>query len=333
MDKYIVGGKIYKNVLADVLLKIKYYLDSNKDCDIKDICDYGNELVKCKLNEVYKKSKKGMSLPFTISLNNCLGYFYDTVILKESDIIKIEFGINIDDSIVNGCDTFVIKNNELSVSDPYISFLDDMKTEVVKRILPKEIIVDDALYEEGYITTDDIRIMIESKCTENDCFPVENCTSYQHNIELGLDKWSDSKRMILNYTKYYDESDRLIDINTCSEFEKGEVYTIDLTIIPNEFDSLPKIIMSTPGYIGRLNEYNYNLKLKSSRELYNKISNEYNTNGFYIKEFDSPKERMGRKECIDNGILDLYEVLYYNRNVYSKKFTIYVNKNKSLLFN
>lgn len=335
MDKYIDAGKIYNDVLASVLIKIKYFLESDKDCYIKDICDYGNELIKNEIEKIHKGSKRGISLPFTISVNNCIGYYYDNkreIKLEENDIIKIEFGVYIEKCIVNGCDTFLIKDNKLTRDDKYIKFLEKLSEKVIRKILPNNIKVDDTMYLEGHITTDDIRTMIESECTKKECFTLENCTSYQHNKELGLDKWRESKKIILNYKKYYDENNNVIEYNNCDEFENGEVYTIDLSIVPLEEDDIDdiKVYSKEECYIYKFNECYYNLKLKSSKEFYRKIMNNHGKNAFYIKEYPSPKDRMGKKECRDNGILDEYIVRYANKNVYTKKFTIYINNKRCL---
>lgn len=328
MDNYISAGKIYKIILDKIICKILYFLKSNTNCFLTDICDYGNKLI--------EEASCTIALPVTISLNNCIGYFYDTnreIILKESDIIKIEFGINIKNCIVNGCDTFIIKDKHLSKDNKYIKFLDKLQNKIIRKILPKEILVEDSLYQEGYITTDDIRMLIESNCTKNRCFPLQNSTSYQHNKHLGLDKWSESKKIILNYKKQYDKNDYLLELNNCDFFENGEVYTININIIPDEDDNVEKIFSKDEFYICRLNEYNYNLKLRNSRNFFSKIRNKHSKNAFYITNYNDPKEKLGQKECFNNGILDKYMVNYCNKDVFSKKFTIYINETGCILLN
>ncbi|NDA55286.1 MAG: hypothetical protein EBX61_03075 [Betaproteobacteria bacterium] len=52
----------------------------------------------------------------------------------------------------------------------------------------------------------DVKIEVESKCTEHNCFPMENCTSYQYvpdnTLEIDVPKY-----IVLNHKKYYDDND------------------------------------------------------------------------------------------------------------------------------
>ena len=116
--------------------------------------------------------------------------------------------------------------------------------------------------------------------------------------------------MILNHRKYYDMDDYLISPENINyEFEKDDIYTINLSVIPttDERSSEDNIKYKNNGesHIYRLNEYTYSLKLKSSKAFYNQIKSNHKNYGFDISLYNhDTKNRMGIKECLNNNILD-----------------------------
>jgi methionine aminopeptidase len=317
-----ICGKVY-NILKD-------NITSGNMLTVVELERLGNKTIKEECNLVYKRIKnKGIAFPISISLNNCVGnYTYENGndeynIIKNGDVVKIELGVNIDGCIAILGETIIYnnENNESNNDDiKYIEFLNKLQKEIVKIIKHGEI-------------NDEVKTYIESKCTELECFPVENTISYQHfDGKLSTDE---SKYMITNYKKYYDEDDVLISKeNLCFEFEKNEVYTINLSIIKNnsEGDTEHNYTQAHNPHIYRFNEYFYNLKLSSSRTFCSLIHEEYQKNAFdYVPYKNTIKYKSGIKESLKNGILIEYPI-YYNKNqtkVFHKKFTIVVNENNS----
>ena len=198
VTKYHTGasicGKIY-NELKNLII------NENKRC-VKELSEIGNTRMLEELSKIYKKEKdKNIAFPVSISLNNCIENFvydynnpdseYNTI--KDTDVIKIEFGVSISGCISIIGETFTI--NENKQVDEINTFLTKIQKDIIKRIKHEE-------------TADEIRMYIESKSTDNDVFPIENCMSYQQ--EVGQLTGSESKYMILNYKKYYDKDDYLI---------------------------------------------------------------------------------------------------------------------------
>lgn len=313
-----ICGKVY-NILKDNIM-------SGKVLDVRTLEILGNETIneECKL--VYKRLKnKGIAFPISISLNNCVGnYTYENLndeynIIKSGDVVKIELGVNIDGCIAILGET-IVYNNKDDENIKYIEFLNKIQKDIVKIIKQGEI-------------NDEVKTYIESKCTELNCFPVENTISYQHfDGKLYTDE---SKYIITNYKKYYDEEDMLIGKqNLCFEFENDDVYTINLTIIKNNSENETDHVYIEPHqpHIYRFNEYFYNLKLASSKAFCSLIHEEYQKNAFDCVAYkDKPKYKFGIKESLKNGILIQYPV-YYSKDkctVFHKKFTIVVNENGS----
>lgn len=320
LTKYNTAAKICGHVWTT----LKEMILTKQILDVKQLEIMGDTLINDECNKIYKREKvKGIAFPTSISLNNCVGYYLheqsnkEYNVIKDDDVIKIELGVNIGGCIAVLGETIV---NEKYLK--YVDFLDQLQKDIVKMIVPGEI-------------NDEIKIHIESKCTEIGCFPVENNTSYQQ-LDNQLNT-QESKCIITNYKKYYDEDDNLLIDNLCYEFEENEVYTINLTIIPNNNDQTDETehlyIERHPPHIYRCNEFYYNLKLKSSREFYSNVKNKYNTNAFSGLEYKNDvRSRIGIKESMENGILDSYPIYYSKDNypIFHKKFTIVVCKDKSI---
>lgn len=303
--------------------------------DVQMLHGIGQEILEKECRAVYKKDKRGPSFPVSISLNNCVGsYIYDeskSSCIQPGDIIKIELGVNIGECIAHYgrtiertetnelCECKSMETNERSETERIERLFDELQRGVTK------------LMKVGG-TNDEVRILIEGFCSDNKIFPVENCSSYEH--REGQYKTDESKYIILNYQKYYDDDDTLLTLpNDCFEFEEGEVYTIDLTVIPENSEQSVKYIEHHPPHIYRYNNFFYNLKLKNSREFCSKVKGIHGNNAFSVLPYTKdPRAKVGIRESVDNGILEPYNVLYTKPDVpvYMRKFTVIVGKEKGL---
>lgn len=320
-----ICNKIYDEIKSKILIEFKE--NNVKSIDILELIEFGNKRILEEMSKYFKKSKKtkGIACPVSITTNNTVLYYtYDFEFkenplnyIKETDIIKINLGVTINDCIANLCETFTILENK-SI-DKIIKQLNKITNKMVDMIAPGEI-------------NDEIRILVESKCTEKDIFPIENCISFQQK-EGNID-FDDSKFLILNYKKKYDSDDNLVSLdNLCFEYEPNEVYTIQLSVVQiDETDNKIEYKKLRSSHLYRFNENHYSLKLKNSREFLNETKSKHNNYLFDIQEYyKNAKNKMGINECIKNGLLQEYPIITVTQNelplpVITKIFTILVTE-------
>ena len=328
IERYNTCAKICKNVYKKLKELILQNIKENRQSDLNELSKFGDKLIQERCQEVYKNHlNKGIRYPVSISLNNCVsGYVYerrdatykdDYNKIKRGDVVKIDLGVYIGDSHVIYGDTFFAQIETQNSEGVYLNLLERLKDGIKKEIKVGNV-------------NDDVKMYIESRCSEYDCVPVENCTSHQQLQDS--DETDEEKLIILNYQKYYDEEDRLILPNYCYEFEEGEIYDINLTIVKGE-KSCGK--MKHDSHIYRFNKYFYNLKLKASREFLKQCKTKNGINCFRIDEWnENPKWRIGIKECVTGGILEEYPILYEKQEslVFTKKFTIMVTRDGCFVF-
>ena len=321
-----ICGKVYLEIKSKILLE--FIENKVEKMDILPLLEYGNERIKQETNSVYKKIKdKGIASPTSISLNNCVGnYIYDYTnkdnlnnFIKVDDIIKINLGVTLNGCIANLCETFLIKPNE--PINKIIDFLDSLQESII-----------DTIGE----SNDDTRILIESECTNNDVFPIQNCTSYEQ--KPGLVKFDECKYIILNHTKHYDRNEELIGLeNLCFEYLENEVYTIDLSVTSTLDDTPIKYKKDDSVHLYRFNEYHYSLKFKSARGFFNETKQKYNNYYFDINPYKNIKNSFGIRETLKSGILEESPIIYATQNknvipVVTKRFTLMItNDNCKLL--
>jgi len=339
--KYKLAGLVCKIVFTDLKHKI---LNDNYH-DVLSICKLGNKLLLEKCNELSKKylletfiNDVKIAFPTSISLNNCVGnYIYekeggpDFNLIKPNDLVKIELGLNIDNCINIFGESFVYTDHHHDYHhdhhhdhhhDKLLKVLDKLESKITKMANVET-------------TNDDIKILVESFCTEYDCFPVENTYSYQHTLDhLQTDE---SKYIVTNHQKYYDEDDNLVGgEDICFDLEENDVFTINLSIIPNGNEENEKehvYIEKYQPHLYKYNEYYHNFKLQSSKQFYSYIKKTHGNNVFSMIDYkDNVKYRMGLKESLENGVLNTYPVLFNKEKlpVYFKKFTLIVGKEKGI---
>jgi methionine aminopeptidase len=317
LTKYNIAAGICRKVFLDIRESIMA-----GNVNVKDICEFGTNRICEECNKVFKKeTNKGVAFPVCVSLNDCVGsYVYEKDNdkynkLKSGDTLKIEMGVNIGGCIASFGDTFIYNSSE---QDRYKMVLDEITGIITNNI------------KAGF-TTHELRRLVEARCTEFDCFPMENCVSYQRQRanEFELPKY-----IVLNHQKYYDDDDNLIvEPNYCFEFEEGEVYDINLTMLWSTEKEHVYKERHLP-HVARFNEYYHGLKLKSSREFCSDVKTKYSNGAFELSKYtDNVKYRMGIRECESAGILDTFPVLYekHGNNVFFRKFTVVVGKGKCVL--
>lgn len=332
LNKYKLAGLVCKTVFD----KLKHEICINKRENVSDLIQLGNKLLidECKsLSEKYnlKNFIKNIKIgfPTCISLNNCSGYYvhennYDKYnYINKEDLVKIELGLNIDDCINIYGDSFYILPEKYEENKEMFNLLNKLEHKILKKMKVGK-------------TNDDIKILIESLCTEYDSFPVENSLSFQH-IDNHI-QTDESKYIVTNYRKYYDEDDCLIvKPDICFDLEENEVFTINLTLIKNKLDDSDHIYTELhKPHIYKYNEYFHNFKLQSSKQFYSLIKKNHGTNPFSMIDYnDNIKNRIGFKESFDNGIINQYTILYNKEKlpIYFKKFTLMVGKEKGIILN
>ena len=329
-QRYISSSKICKVVLDEIILKIQ----KSQILILKELYLYGNTRLQemlsndeLLLEKVGPKPSKdeihSIAFPTSISLNNCVGnYLYcEDEKINPGDVVKIQLGVNLGGCIVNIGETIIYKDDEekecKDQHQKYLNLLKKLQTKIKEKMISGN-------------TNDDVKILIESTCTEYGCFPVENTISYQH-LD-GQEFTDESKYIITNYKKYYDNDDYLIvPPNMCFEFERGEIYTVKLVVIPNNFDNLDetdhKYIQNEQTHIYRFNDTFHDLKLKMSRKFVSRTKKEHMTNAFNAIEYsENGKSRVAIKQCCESGILEKYPITCSKDkyNVYHKIFTVII---------
>lgn len=320
LNNYKLAGKICKLVIN----KLKNQILEKNQNDILQLSNLGNKLLLEEYEKITKKNDAKIAFPTCISLNNCVGYYVyennnnEFNFIKPDDLVKIELGLNINGSINITGDSFFMnnKNNDMEV----FKMLNKLENKITKLANVNS-------------TNDDIKMLIESYCTNYEYFPVENTVSYQHLLEhIQTDE---SKYIITNFQKYYDEDDNLmIPQDICFELEENDVFTINLTIIPNNKEEKNHIYCEKHlPHIYKYNEYFHNFKLQSSKEFYANIKKNHGFNAFSMVDYQkNVKNRIGLKESLENGILNSYPILYNKEKlpVFFKKFTLIIGKEKGI---
>lgn len=294
---------------------INFLRDLKWNCSIKD---FRNFLIL----ELKKETEICIYFPPCISLNNCLGFYSpcedDKLCIKNGDIIKVEYGIrNLDgkNKFLFG-KTFIADNinsdsSSSSSSNLPIYFLENLYKKIKK---------------EEFSCTDDLRMFIESECAENKFVPIQNCLSFQQET----DDYT-SSYFYLNYKKEYDSNDYLIGLENLNfDINSGDIFDINLTILP-EKDNQKFQTYSKPTQLFKIDEFNrINLKLKSSRMIYNLAKKTYGDDVFCFNDLSlnnsnlsKAQAKIGLADCVKKEVFEEFPILFIKGDdpVYYRKFS------------
>jgi methionine aminopeptidase len=321
--KYYTASQINQSVEQFVLSEIERGIR-----DVKKLTSIGNDFIKQQLASVYKREKnKFVAFPVSISIGNCVGnYIYEENndkynVIGDDTTFKIQFGVNIGGCIGMFSDTYCLQNKQVVKAKTSELF------QKLKKICQKTIFSTN--------TNDTLRQLLEIECNQYGYKPLINNVSYQG--EKNEISFSESKYILLNPKKEYDLDGNVISHpNDCFEFEENEVYHMSIQLVADNDEIHLEQVQKHKAHICRFNEYYFSFKTKSAKEFYNTMKKQCECNAFsYLDISENPAYKIGKRECLNSGILEEFPVYYLkenNNNVYCCGFTVIVGKRCGYLY-
>lgn len=299
--------KIAEDIFRDAI----NYISKNK-CTIGELRRYVGDKIRSR--------GLRLSFPVCISIGNCIGFNCEDSekIIQEDDLCKIEFGL----TNIQTSENFYF--GKTRSSSGIVNALEDIYKSILKE-------------KDSFECTDDLRLFIEGKCAEADLVPIKNCISFQQDDENGCGYF------YLNYTPEYDTNDYLTNLENLNfDINRGDRFDINITVLEDDNDNDDNIkynhkIITNSGHVGNIfkilpdiNNSHRNLKLKSSRMLYNLVKKQYLYDAFHFNSLDLNGSnlsilgaKMGLRECIEKDLFEEFPISWVKDTpVYFRKFTI-----------
>ncbi len=296
------GGEIHKTIKEYIYEHIE--LDMNLYDLAIDIESKINDLVKYDINNPLDG---GVAFPTGLSVNNCAAHWTpykdNKKVVKKSDVIKIDFGVHINGSIIDSAFTF-------SLDEKYNKLLESSKTSTDLAISLAR--PDMLLSEIGNEIEENMRSYeIELNGKVKKIVPVKNLCGHEINrFEIHGDKVIPNVKCPF-YNKRIKE-DEYYAVETFSSTGKGETYE------DNRNNSHYMI--------------NYKKKKESDIDLYKYIIKNYNTLAFTDRWFDFNVNKKDLNELCEMEVIKKYPPIYdIDKKSYIAQFeeSIYVGEKKT----
>jgi curved DNA binding protein len=322
LEKYKVGGIIVTNVINGILNNVKPEESLNK------LYELGYNLYNKEINKYFNKKKlvngKGLSFPLSLSLNNVAGYYINrdvSILLKEGDILKIDFGVHIDGYPSVACITKLVTNNIEECDKNKLKLIDvlnEAKNEALKLIKPE--------------STNKEFVKKMEKVVKKYGFNLLTCNG-QHEKAPGVISYQMSQNIIDGKNDGDTENvHKLILLRGNdtfdfelfeTEFEENEVYAIDIGISTGS-GKMSKLDNTTNIY-KRNNDIFYSLKMKASKKTLSNIKGYFPLD---VSKISNPRFKFGLNECLKNKLIEEYPVMAEKDNhiIGRIKFTVIIRR-------
>ena len=260
---------------------------------------------------------KGIAFPVSISPNHLCGHFSpskeDSFALKEGDLVKIDFGVQIDGYPVvlahsvlldDGKDSESMSLKKKAMSCAYVA----LET-AVKSLRPE-------------VTNEEVTQIFEDVSDAYGLDTVEGVLSHEHK------RWVLDGKNVISLKKQHDNHvEKII-------FEKSDIFSLDVLVSTNESDTKVKESELRTMVFMRNSDEKYDLKTKMSRRFFGEVEKNKKF-AFSLNEFeDQISARAGCHECLKHGLLQPFPVLEEKtgQDIAHFKWTIAISSKRILLF-
>lgn len=310
-DKTLVNAIKASNVHKKVGIFIRNNIKPNMSLkDVSIIIE--NEIKKETEFNTGKPLDKGIGFPTGLSINNCAAHYTpnygeENIIFKESDILKIDYGVHYEGTIIDSA--FTISFNPHY--EEFINISKNLTNYAVSLCGPDVVLGDIGKDIEEYIKSKEIEI---------------NGIVYPINIMSDL-----SGHKISKYEIHAGKAVPNINIYYPLRMQENEYYAIE----PFITTGLGKSIYKEPNSHYMLTRGHCNVELynNNDKKLYNIIKKNYSTLPFcqrWLYELNNNMDYNAvLKKLVDKKILNVYPPIYDIENSIISQFehTIYIKEN------
>ena len=305
-----IAAKIHKKVRKELYTIIK------PGIKLLDICNYIENRVKVLTKNHGNQVNGGIAFPTGISLNNIAAhwtpYVDDASVLKESDVCKIDFGVQINGWIIDSAFT-------VNLDKKYQKLMDASK-EAVSGLI-NHIGCDMLISELGEISEEIVKsyeIEVNGKLTP--ILPISNLTGHS------IDQWKiHAGKSIIN-----------VKNNSNERIDGDEFFAIE--VFTSTGNGVCKMADYSNHFMLKDNpKKNIKLKLKRSYECLNFLKSNFNTLAFcprFIYNINSSKKYdLCFNDLFNNGLLNSYPPVYDVIGSHTAQFehTIYISDQKKII--
>lgn len=287
--------EFYNNLMNDIITQSKKGL-----IDI----DKTNQFTNDNLNKDFFVKE-----PLSISLNEYYQFQHHKGIVNvcPSDVIKVSISFSDGKNVQQFANTFKIDNQQEAKLYKFLNYRLKQKLE---RFI-KERQLEEEKDPENELTTDDLCIFIKNEALKHNLQVVPNIFSES----LDNQKW-----FAVEFKKVFDENDILTTRpNFCFQLCKGDVF--NLTVLFVNCDAEFKEGSHKSGFY-KFTDVRADLKLKSSRDFYNKSPK----NKIFFADTSDSKTAIAINECVKQNVLENVPVLFnkIGDNTYLYKSTLFI---------
>lgn len=328
VNKYKIAADISNKALKTVLDKVA------PEANTLDLCLLGDKVVADETAALFKRQKqmkKGIAWPTCISVNNTICHYSplptypSPVIIKDGDMVKVEIGAHIDGFPAFAAHTVVVgasAENKVTGRKADVMWAAYNAAEITLRML-----------KPGMVNRDITKI-IQKTTSAYDCCPIQNMASY--NIEKDvvegeksiLQNPVDQLQSRLAREGNKDESptgtqDKSKESNAVlgekCEIKVNDVWAIDVLASTGEGRVHPTEYKTS--LYRRDPNSSYQLKMKASREILSKATEDHGCMTFSLRSFENEtRTRLGLKECITHEVIQEHPVMKEKTGQYVAQF-------------
>jgi methionine aminopeptidase len=265
------------------------------------ICIFCDSMMKELLSKLYKKSKKGISIPTCLSINEIVAHDSysekNDYKLQDGDIIRIELACHIDDSVASVGDTIKVGDNEWDKSKLMLAAQKAMEVGIM------------GIYPNQPITNFMKNLEKVAKCFNLNLVKRPN-VFHEYDTTILFD-WAfrDSDNfnepswvVVKDHELELEDEELSEDIDKNLDFTIGEAY--HMTVAFTTSQKKANVSNKTPAiYQNTINRYT--LKTKAARELLNNVTKQFDTECFKLSDINmnEASAKLGMRECLNHGVL------------------------------
>uniref|UniRef100_A0A7S1TG38 Peptidase M24 domain-containing protein n=1 Tax=Compsopogon caeruleus TaxID=31354 RepID=A0A7S1TG38_9RHOD len=310
LQKYKDAAQIVNRVVKHVMGEIR------AGGSVVEICTAGDKMVQDEVDKIYTKAvvvddegggggsrggkgtagdgskkrviDKGVAFPTCLSSGSCAAHFSpltaEDAALEEGKLVSVDVGVHLDGFIAVASVMSVVGGGKVSGRAADVLNAAYLAAEASARLLrPGK-------------TNQDVVNVIAKAAAHYKCNPVEGVLSHQ------------MKRFVIDGNKVIPNKPSLEQRSELFEFETFEVYAVDIAISTGE----GKLRETTfrPTIFKRRVDIEYQLKMKTSRQLFSEINAKSTALPFNLRSLEDEKRaRLGITELLNHGLVVPYPVL------------------------